>query len=210
MFIHVFCCGPFGTNALVIQDDRHAVIVDPSAGSQKLISHCVSQNQLSVEKILLTHSHWDHIVDCAALKREFVVPVWVHRLDAPNLQAPGIDQVPIMWPEPIEGVEPDDFLEEGQIIAVGKLEWQVLHTPGHCPGLVCFYCAQEGILIPGDLFFRGAMGHINLPTADEEAMWDSLARVAKLPKETVVYPGHGQKTTIGAEAWLENAREVFG
>lgn len=198
--------GPIVTNAIVISSDGEAVIVDPAPGAAKRIEESVKG--LEVKSIILTHTHWDHIGDCADVKEQFKVPVLVHAEDAPNLEQPGVDGLPMMTP--IKPVKPDGFLEDGQVIEVGKLKLEVMHTPGHAPGLCCFYCKSEKFLVSGDLVFKGSIGTLSLPTGQPDRMWTSLDRVANLPADTVIYPGHGDSTTVGDENWLPRAREIFG
>ncbi len=150
--------------------------------------------------ILLTHSHWDHIADTAKLKKAFNVPVWIHAEDAPNLEKPGVDGLPLHFP--IEGVKPSGHLADGQVLKVGELEIKVMHTPGHTPGSVCFLLPDEGMLISGDTLFRGRMGRLDLPTGRPGLMKGSLKKIGMLPRETRVYPGHGESTTIKEEAWI--------
>ncbi len=158
--------------------------------------------------LLLTHSHWDHTADMAFLKKKLRVPLFVHKLDAPNLGAPGSDGLPLLTD--IVPVEPDHFLEDGQQISVGKLKLEVLHTPGHSPGGVCFYLPEENTLISGDTLFQGTIGRLDFPNSSPERMWESLDKLAQLPSETRVIPGHGEETTIGKEDWLSNAKAYFG
>lgn len=202
--IKAFPSGPLATNAYVIADGtKRAVLIDPSPGCLSAVIDYVERNDLLLEKILLTHSHWDHIADCAAAKEHFRVPVGVHPEDVHNLENPGSDGIPSFLTRAIRGVRPDFLLQDGQVIQIGELDIQVLHTPGHCPGLVCFYCEKEKFLICGDLLFAGGgMGTLAIPTAEPERMWISLRKVSKLPAETKIYPGHGQSTTIGNEIWL--------
>ncbi len=86
---------------------------------------------------------------------------------------------------------------------------KVIHTPGHSPGGVCFYLPSEKILFSGDTLFRGTIGNLSLPTARPDLMWDSLKKLAALPPETKVYPGHGGPTTISAEKWIAHAKGKF-
>lgn len=158
--------------------------------------------------ILITHSHWDHICDAAKLKAQYRAPVFVHPLDLANLENPGSDGLPLMFN--IEGVLPDKFLNEGDIVELGDLRFEVIHTPGHSPGGICLYNKEHGILFSGDTLFKGSIGNLSFPTANPTEMWKSLAKLAKLVPETVVYPGHGLPTTIGKESWLERAEEIFG
>lgn len=208
--VTAFPSGPFGTNALVIscQNTLKALIVDPAPGSAKEILEYLNQNSLTPTAIALTHSHLDHIGDLELLKSTLKVPVWAHHLDAPNVEQPGADGLPLFFE--VTPSKVDAFLEEGQVMEVGKLRFRVIHTPGHSPGGLCFYEEQEQVLISGDTLFRGSIGNLSFPTADEEAMWDSLDKLAKLPPNTRVYPGHGEETVLKEETWLPKAREFFG
>jgi hydroxyacylglutathione hydrolase len=210
MIIQAFPSGPFDTNAYIAAcpRTREAAIIDPAPGSANALIAFISDQELTPIAILLTHSHWDHIVDTAQLKTKYKIPVSIHQLDAGNLENPGSDGLPC-W-IPIEGVKPDGLLEEGSFFDVGDFHFQVIHTPGHTPGGVCFYCPNENILISGDTLFKGTIGNLSFPTARPKLMWNSLNKLAKLPPETRVFPGHGPSTTIGAEGWLARAEQIFG
>lgn len=210
LYLEVFPSGPLQTNAILIGclATKRAAVVDPSAGSLGSVIEQANVKQLYIEKILLTHSHWDHIADVAALKAATGAKVFVHAEDAENVRKPGADKLKAMLP--VEGVEPDELLSDGQVVEVGQLKWEVLHTPGHSPGCVCFYLADEKVLLSGDTLFRGAFGTLSVPTADAKRMWPSLKRLAKLPLDTRVIPGHGKQTTLGREQWLERAKEFYG
>ena len=210
MDVHTFTCGPQQTNAylIVCPKTRTAAFIDPAPMSASALTGAAHDLGVQPDKILLTHSHWDHITDVATVKKRFPVPVLVHPADAPNLQEPGTDGLPLFLP--CEGVKPDILLADQQEIEVGTLRFQVIHTPGHTPGGVCYHEPQAKILIAGDTLFQGSIGNLSLPTANPEAMWTSLDKLASLPADTTVYPGHGPATTIGAETWLPNARNVFG
>ena len=160
-----------------------------------------------LEKIVLTHSHWDHIGDVAVVKEKYDVPVLIHQDDAQNLERPGSDGLPLFFPVP--GVKPTTFLKEGDLIEVGKMTFKVIHTPGHSPGGICLYDKESGVLISGDTLFKGSIGNLSLPTAEPEKMWKSLEKLNALPKETQVFPGHGPATTLQGEPWLSRAKEVF-
>jgi len=209
MTIQTFPSGPIETNAYVISCPKtgEAGIVDPAPNSASAIVNYVKEHRLKPTLIFLTHSHWDHIGDVAQLKEIFQIPVWIHALDAPNLQQPGTDGLPTWLP--IEGVVPDQCIDDGSLVKIGSIQFEVIHTPGHTPGGVCFYSKEEGVLLSGDTLFKGSMGNVSFPSANPEHMSHSLAKLAKLPPETTVYPGHGLQTTIGEEDWLSRVEEIF-
>lgn len=206
--IEVFPSGPFATNAYVISSNGEACIIDPGAESASRLTSYIQKNQLKVLFIVLTHSHWDHIADVKKLKNQYSCPVYLHQEDWPNMIAPGTDGLPLFFP--IDGVTPEYDLKEGDQIDVGSYHFKVIHTPGHSPGCICLYDKDAKILISGDTLFQGTIGNLSFPTSDENRMWQSLKKLENLPKETVVYPGHGSTTTIGQEAWLPKAKEYFG
>ena len=101
------------------------------------------------------------------------------------------------------------MLEDKDKLKVGKVELQVIHTPGHTPGSICLYIPKENVLISGDTLFAGSIGNISFPTSKPKLMWESLKKLSKLTPDTKVLPGHGQSTTIGKEKWLNKAEDYF-
>ncbi len=199
MILEIFPSGPIATNAILIgcpQTKRAAVIDAPLKSCQQILA-AQQRHGLHVEMILLTHSHWDHIAEVALFKKEFGAHVLIHAEDAGNLERPGSDGLTSLFP--ITGVKPDGYLVDGQQLFVGNLDIEVIHTPGHSPGCVCFYLEREKILISGDTLFRGGMGNLTLPTARPQLMKESFKKLARLPSDVKVIPGHGKPTTIGAE-----------
>ena len=210
MILKAFPSGPFDTNAYVVvcTKTNQAVIIDPAPDSFNKISQFIEDEKLKPVAIWLTHSHWDHIADTSKIVEKYHLPVYIHPLDAPNLQSPGSDHLPC-WIS-IQGVTPTHLINQGDQLNAGDLSFNVIHTPGHTPGGVCFYCPAENLLISGDTLFKGTIGNLSFPTAVPDKMWPSLAKLATLPPETRVYPGHGDPTTIGKEHWLGRAEELFG
>jgi len=210
LILEVFHLGPLDTNALLLgcSKTREAAVVDAPLGAVDLFLERERELALSIGMILLTHAHWDHIADLAKLKQKTQAKVYVHPGDRENVRFPGSDGLPLLFP--IEGIEPDSTLADGQRLMLGELVIQVIHTPGHSPGSVCFYIEKEGVLLTGDTLFQGTIGNLSLPTAEPQMMWKSLAKIAKLPPNTHVYPGHGEETTLEQESWIKEAKEKFG
>ena len=206
MILECFPSGPLRTNAYLLgcSETKKAVVIDVPFESADLLIHRSLELGLQIEAILLTHSHLDHIGEAKLLKERLGIPIYIHREDAGNLANPGSDGLPLYLPVP--GVISDGFVEEGQVIRVGNLEIEVIHTPGHSPGCVCFYLPKEKILISGDTLFRGTIGNLGFPSSRPGLMSRSLKKLAALPKETRVYPGHGAPTTIQAEHWIAHAK----
>lgn len=199
--IQTFTCGPFGTNCYV----THTSIIDAPPESFEEVNSFLKKEGIVPTHLLITHSHWDHTADSAKFKKAYPeMLIACHPKDQKNLEHPGTDGLP-MWIQ-IEGVKPDILLKEGVIVA----GFQVIDLPGHTPGGVGFYNAGEKVLFSGDTLFQGTIGNLSFPTAEPEMMWKSLKKLAKLPADTLVLPGHGDPTTIGQENWLEKAEQLFG
>ena len=209
MLIHQIPSGPCVTNAYIVAAAKsaEAAIIDPAPDSFDSIVKLIEKSDLKPVKIILTHSHWDHIADVKPLKDKYNIPVYIHFLDRDNLEVPGSDRLPC-WID-IPSVTPDFIFNEKPLI-IGNLEAFVINTPGHTPGGVCFYLPKEKLLFSGDTLFAGTIGNLSFPTARPALMWKSLAILAKLPIDTKVLPGHGPATTIGKEKWLDQAEELFG
>ncbi|HET7153170.1 MAG TPA: MBL fold metallo-hydrolase [Candidatus Kapabacteria bacterium] len=200
MFIFAFESGPLATIAYIAGDETtgRAVIIDAPKDCTVRIKSVVEQKKIAVEKVLLTHTHWDHTADAAELKNIFHAPVCVHKNDEYRLLDPRAEL--IQPPFPLAPLTPDAYLEEDQKITVGGLTFHVLFTPGHTEGSVCFYERSQRVLFSGDTLFAGSVGRTDLRGGSWEALMESLhVKVLGLPDDVTVYPGHGPMTTIGTE-----------
>lgn len=191
--------GPFATNTwlLACPETRQAVLVDASARARD-IAPVLEAHQLTLQAVLLTHAHIDHILGLADMQRTWDVPVYLHPDDAFFYEGAAMQAQ--MFGVPCESpARWTHDLHEGTTIEVGTLRLQTLTTPGHAPGHVIFHEAQTGLLFGGDLVFAGSIGRTDLPGCDPAAMQESLRRVLALPDETRIFPGHMGDTTVGAE-----------
>jgi hydroxyacylglutathione hydrolase len=189
--------GPFQENSYLVVDDAsaRAVLVDPGDEPDRLLS-MLARSGATLEAIWLTHAHPDHVGGIAGVRRVHPVPVHLHPLDRPLYDR--ASDVATMYGVTIEQPDPPDReLAEGHVLRVGAARFSVLHTPGHAPGHVVFH--GHGMVLGGDLLFRGSIGRTDLPFCDGEAMEASLARVTEFAPDTRVFPGHGPATTIGEE-----------
>lgn len=190
--------GPFQANCYLVVDEStgSAILVDPGADGAELVE-MVRESGAQLDGIWLTHGHIDHIGGVAEVLRRYPVPVWLHPMDRPlydSLSARMAEVYGLPFEQP---PAPDRELRDGDVLTCGELRFTVMHVPGHSPGLVSFN--GEGVALCGDLLFAGSIGRTDLPLSDPGAMNDSLSRIAALPEETVVHPGHGAATTIGEE-----------
>ena len=186
---------------LLVDARREAVLVDPSMGDGVVLD-ALREQGIKLLEILNTHGHPDHVYGNARVKEATRARLAIHRLDEYRL---GTGR-----PETTFDVPPsdaDDLIDEGPLRFLAEVHMEALHTPGHTEGSTCFYLPSEHALFSGDVLFQGNVGRVDLPGGDARAMEASLARVASLPPETRVYPGHGPTTTIGAELrWLRGFR----
>ena len=191
--------GVFEENCYLVIDDetRRAVLVDPGDESDRIVE-MVRAAGVTLDAIWLTHAHIDHIGAVAAVVREFGVPVFLHPLDLPyytQLSARAAVMYGIDFEQP-DG--PDRALADGDTLECGTLRFDVMHVPGHAPGLVAF--TGHGVSFGGDLLFAGSIGRTDLPLGSPADMTASLARYTNaLADAIVVHPGHGPATTIGQE-----------
>ncbi|HUQ41866.1 MAG TPA: MBL fold metallo-hydrolase [Candidatus Limnocylindrales bacterium] len=186
---------------LIVDDRREAIVIDPSMGERVVIDAAKEQG-LRIVEILNTHGHGDHIYGNAALKEATRARLAIHRLDEYRL---GPSRPPTQLTIPDSTA--DDLIDEGPLRFVADIELTAMHTPGHTEGSTCFYLASENALFSGDVLFKGNIGRTDFPGSDPRAMERSLERVATLPPETRVYPGHGEPTTIASELpWLRGFR----
>ncbi|HUQ16997.1 MAG TPA: MBL fold metallo-hydrolase [Candidatus Saccharimonadales bacterium] len=205
MQVYAHRVAPFDNGMYVIADARgDAILIDPSQGEREALA-TLRERGLRVVELINTHGHPDHIFANAALQAATGARLAIHRADAYRLDPKSAPQPRIIGEFPRSTA--DDLIEEGPLTYLADLELQALHTPGHTEGSTSFYLPAEGMLFSGDVLFAGNVGRVDLPGADTAAMERSLARLADLPPETTVYPGHGPATTIGAELrWLRGFR----
>ncbi len=197
MNIGVFVVGPFQENTYLLSDATRgeAVFVDPGDDGDAL-AEVVRARELNLAAIWLTHAHIDHIGGIAGIKRQFDVPVYMHPLDLP-VYARASEVAEMYQLSFEEAPPPEQRLAEGDSVRVGSLTFRVMHVPGHAPGHVAF--VGHGVVFGGDCLFAGSVGRTDLPLSDPSAFEASLERLAALPPETRVLPGHGPETTIARE-----------
>lgn len=185
---------------LACPDSRKAMIIDPGAfngGEIKAILGLISQHDLKLQYILNTHGHIDHTAGNEQIKKATEAELLIHSSDAGMIES-GTMNGSFMFGKEVVSPPADRKLEDGEQIELGRLTIKVLHTPGHTPGCICLYV--EGTLFSGDTLFAGSVGRTDLPGGDEKALIRSIKeKLLNLPDETVVRPGHGPRTTIGAE-----------
>lgn len=193
--------GPVATVGYLITDGRsnEAMVIDAPIGSAPEFLSIAGSKKLKITKIALTHSHWDHFADSGELRRASGAKLYVHARDEYRMINPDAHMMfPIKLQ--IEAVTADEYIEHGSKIICGELEATALATPGHTEGGVSIYFPGDGVVFTGDTLFAGSIGRTDLPGGDLDQILRSIrSELLALPPETVVYPGHGEATTIDEE-----------
>ncbi|MBR4398965.1 MAG: MBL fold metallo-hydrolase [Fibrobacter sp.] len=214
MNIKQFVVNPFGVNAFVLSNDvSDAILIDPSVSSEQeeaALADYIAAKRLTVRHLLNTHLHLDHVLGNAFVASKYRVTPEAHEEDAFLLdlqeEQSQMFGLPMRAPSPGLG----NYLAEGDAVEVPGIRLQVIHVAGHSPGGIAFFCENPGevngqknvppLLFPGDIIFAGSRGRSDLFGGDEEALVSGIkSKLLTLPKETVVFPGHGPMTTIGDE-----------
>lgn len=202
MDVQRFTFNPFQTNCFVCSAGREAVIIDPSCMTPDefgTVESYLDENELAVRHLLLTHAHIDHIFGCAHFAGKFGMDFQMHREDAPLLSR-AEDQARMFGVDIESPPTTSEFLAEGDVVEFGDVKLDVLYTPGHSPGSICFYDAQSHAVVAGDVLFQGSIGRTDLWRGSlPELMRSIFEKLIPLGDEVRVHPGHGPDTTIGRE-----------
>lgn len=200
MIHEIFPVGPLACNCSILADetDRRATVVDPGEDVEKIIA-LLEKHKLTVEQIVITHGHIDHVGGALRLKRLIGAPIYMNQQDLPLLKLMDIQAGWLGVATP-EVAAPDVDASDLLALRVAGEPAQVLHTPGHTEGSVCLHLPQSQLLLAGDTLFAGSIGRTDLPGGDLKKILRSLhERLLALPDATRVIPGHGIPTTIGDE-----------
>ena len=192
--------GMLWTNGYVVyeQETKRAVIIDPAASPEK-IKRVLCEKNLTPEAVLLTHGHFDHMLAADNLRQEYHIPVGLLSVERELLADPEKNCSATFLATPY-GIAADEFFEDGQELPYLDGQLTVMATPGHTGGSCCYYAKEEGVLFSGDTLFAGSVGRTDLPTGRAAELVRSIKeRLFMLPEDTLVLPGHGEETTIGAE-----------
>lgn len=201
--IQSFTVGPLAENPylLACTTTGQAILIDPGAEAE-MLQQAVIDAGVTLTAIVLTHAHLDHIGAVEPLRHWAKVPVYLHPAD--DWLLAGAVMQGRMFGFPIEPVAPAEHkLTHGERIAFGKVELQVLHTPGHSPGSVCLYAPADKALIAGDTLFYRSVGRTDILGGNAQTLIQSIEQhLWPLPDDVRAYPGHGPETTIGEEKQL--------
>jgi glyoxylase-like metal-dependent hydrolase (beta-lactamase superfamily II) len=203
--IQRFAFNPFQVNTYVIYDETHeCVIIDPGCHTEeekKMITGYIRENELKPVRLLQTHCHIDHIAGMVFISKEYGLKpeahpsglLFIHH-SAKTAFVYGFDG--------LETMDPELPLKEGDSIRFGKTELEVVETPGHADGSVCFINHRDKYVVTGDVLFYQSIGRSDLPTGDYDLLIKNIReKLLSLPHDYTVYPGHGPETSIGFEAY---------
>lgn len=198
MKIHILPLGPIQTNCYIVVDETtgKCLVIDPGGDGDKVVRF-IEENKLELEAIALTHGHFDHIGGIESIMENMPVPLYMHSNDKAFLDDSNLN-LSIYMGKGFSVKAHPILVKEGDGIACGKLQFTVIETPGHTTGGICYY--GNGVLFSGDTLFKHSIGRTDFPGGNQTVLINNVkSKLYKLPVDTIVYPGHGEKTTIGEE-----------
>jgi hydroxyacylglutathione hydrolase len=200
MILETFPVGPLACNCTILGDEEahEAIVIDPGDEVSRIQRRLTDLN-LSLKQILITHAHIDHVGGALKLKQLTGAPIFMNEKDLPllNMMAMQAAWVGVTTPDT---APPDETMKDGQMVGLARYPAQVIHTPGHTQGSICLHFVPLNLLIAGDTLFAGSIGRTDLPGGDYGQIIDSIhSRLLVLPDDTRVLPGHGPQTTVGEE-----------
>jgi len=191
MLIETFTVGMLSTNCYVVnsQQTKDAIIIDPgldfSSEAQQILDY-ITQGALKVKLIVNTHGHSDHISGDGVFQEKYNVPIYIHKYDASSIEEFEKEKFPA-----------NVMLKDGSLIKFGEESLKVMHTPGHTPGSICLI--GEELVFTGDTLFARGIGRTDFPESSIGDMRLSLEKLVQLPDDFLIYPGHGDASTMGRE-----------
>ena len=201
MILETRLVGPLGVNCYIVGDEqtREALVIDPGGNARDILD-TLRHGRLQLVAIVATHAHFDHLLALDEVRAQTRAPFFIHADEVPVLETAqiGAQFFGFAMPQPAPA---DRLLHEGDEVRAGSVALKVLHTPGHSPGGICLL--HDKSVFVGDTLFQGGIGRVDLPGGDYATLMRSIRdKLLTLPDDTVVYPGHGDATTIGEERQL--------
>ncbi|MEK7064489.1 MAG: MBL fold metallo-hydrolase [Patescibacteria group bacterium] len=182
--------GDLTANCYLVSNGNKCIIIDPGDDAD-FITETIANEKLTPIAIVLTHGHFDHVLGCLELKLNFDVPILLHKNDLKLYSSANQSALHWLKKKTLKVPPVDQFIKEGDKIKVGGEVLTVIETPGHTPGSICLYDGTKN-LFSGDTIFKDGVGRTDFSYSSPLQLTKSLDKLSKLPKETIVYPGHGE------------------
>lgn len=187
---------------LLFDESKNCLIVDPgmnSSNEEESFIDYIKQNNLNPVAIINTHCHVDHVLGCKFVKNAFQIPLYIHP-DETHVLKSAVSFGEFFGLQVDTPPDPDKFLNQDDTYTFGNSKLQIMHIPGHSPGSITLYSNSDNFIITGDVLFNGSIGRTDLPGGDYPTLIKHIkSKLLVLPREVVVFPGHGPYTTIGNE-----------
>jgi len=192
-----FPVGPLEMNATLVMDieSKETIFFDPGDEIESILS-VADKEEMKITRLIATHCHIDHIAGTNEAMDKLQLKLEISPLGVPLLE--NVGKIAASFGYNISKIEHGNFLNEGSKVTIGKTTFDILHCPGHSPDSLCFY--TKGILIGGDVIFKGSVGRTDLPGGNPRELMKSIKeKILPLPENTIIYPGHGPETILGEE-----------
>ncbi len=205
MLIEKVNTGNYFTNCYIVgEEEGYGAVIDPGSDAEEILQ-VIEDININILYIINTHAHFDHIGANLEVKKETGAEILIHEQEQEFLVNPGKNLSELMGNLEITSSKADRLLKAGEKIEIGKIILEVFHTPGHSPGGISLYNKKENVIFSGDTIFKMGVGRTDFPGSSKEQLSKSIKeKLLCLPEKTDVYPGHGEKTTIGdfkANVW---------
>lgn len=204
MIVRTLTFNPLSENCYLLTEEEnlHTIIIDPGASNDREFAdlrRTVEENHLVLERIICTHTHFDHVMGAKMVEEAFHISTYAHRKDEELLGKMPHYLSFFGFDSGLQPVRLAGYIADGDELLLGKIKIRVIHVPGHTHGGVAYWLPEENKIFTGDTLFQGSVGRTDFAEGSAVELSDSLRKLMVLPPETVVYPGHGCVTTIGYE-----------
>ncbi|MBQ5777549.1 MAG: MBL fold metallo-hydrolase [Oscillospiraceae bacterium] len=196
MNIEKLAVGFLGTNCYLVSSGERAVVIDPGAEPERILA-CAENAGVKIEAILLTHAHFDHVLAVSDIKEKTGARLISTEGERTRLQSAEISGHTMLKRREFIPLLADEEVSDGDKIEIGDMVFEVMHTPGHTEGSVCFI--SDGVMFSGDTLFFDTCGRCDLVGGDYSKMLETLRRISDIPEDLRVLPGHGEETTLSRE-----------
>lgn len=188
------CPFSWASNCYLLVSGNEAFVIDPSPSADAIIKRA-DENGARIKAILLTHGHFDHVISAETLQSKTGAPIMIHRGDGDMLADPAKNAYRFFFGQDRAFKAADRLLDDGEVLKLGDEDVRVMNTPGHSIGSSCF--VTDDFIVTGDTIFSEGYGRVDLYGGNMQQLVSSLQALAKLPRDLVIYPGHGDSATLG-------------